>query len=241
MIAHMPSLSLSLQYHDELNPKLWEGETLRPDVRNKLLEIAEKWRDYANVPKQSIHDIVITGGNSNFNYSPNSDIDVHFLIDTDMIPIKDPIILQDYMKSKKDLWAANHNIYVKGYAVELYAQNVNEHIPAQQGVYSLQNNKWVVEPENLHLDWKHDFGLKAKVHEQMRKIDSVIDHNESIEQAKAVRDHITKLRGESIQRAGEFSIPNLVFKALRNNGYLDKITKYIRDREDKQLSLEAKE
>lgn len=54
----MPRIALSLQYHDELNPKLWNGNELRSDVRSKLLEIAEKWRDYAKVPKQSIHDIV---------------------------------------------------------------------------------------------------------------------------------------------------------------------------------------
>lgn len=237
----MISIKQSLEYHSELDQKLWDKTRLRNEVRTHLLKIADLWKTYAKIPDAAIHDIVLTGSAANFNYSPNSDIDVHFLIDTSMLPISDPTILQDYMKSKKDMWAANHDIYVKGYPVELYAQNVNEHIPTQQGVYSLKNNKWLIEPENLHLDWEHDFGLRTKVHEQMRKIDSVVNNNESIEQAKAVRDHITKLRGESIQKAGEFSIPNLIFKALRNNGYLDKITKYIREREDKQLSLESVE
>ena len=28
-----------IQYHDTLNPKLWENNLLKPDVKSKLLEI----------------------------------------------------------------------------------------------------------------------------------------------------------------------------------------------------------
>ena len=233
------SFKLSLQYHEHLNPKLWDGNALKKDVKDKLLEIAKKWQEYAKIPDSAVHDIVITGGNVNRNYTDLSDIDVHFLIDTKPIPIKDPDLLSDYMKAKKDLWAQNHDIRVKGYPIELYAQDVNQETPASQGVYSILNNKWVVESENLHLNFDNDFSLKAKVKEQMRKIDSVIDNQESLETAKSVKRKITELRGESIKKSGEFAIPNLIFKELRNNGYLQKISDYISTREDKALSLES--
>lgn len=235
------SIKLSLQYHEELNPKLWDKHKLKEDVRQKLLEIAKKWQEFAKIPDSAVHDIVITGGNVNHNYTDLSDIDVHFLIDTKPIPIKDPELLEDYMKAKKDLWAKNHDIKVKGYPIELYAQDINKETPTSQGVFSILNNSWVVEPENLHLNFDNDFNLRAKVREHMRKIDSVLDNNESLESAKTVKRKITELRGESIKKSGEFAIPNLVFKELRNNGYLQKISDYIKEREDKQLSLESRQ
>ena len=234
-------IKLSLQYHEDLNPKLWDGNDLKKDVREKLLEIAKKWQEYARIPDSAVHDIVITGGNVNRNYTDLSDIDVHFLIDVKQIPIKDPELLSDYMKAKKDLWSKNHDIKVKGYPIELYAQDVNQETPASQGVFSILNNQWVVESENLHLNFDNDFSLRAKVKEQMRKIDSVIDNQESLETAKMVKRKITELRGESIKKSGEFAIPNLIFKSLRNNGYLQKISDYISTREDKALSLESRQ
>ena len=40
-----------------------------------------------------------------------------------------------------------------------------------------------------------------------------------------------------IAKGGEFSFENLVFKELRNRGYLDKINKYEQGLKDKALSL----
>ena len=45
------------------------------------------------------------------------------------------------------------------------------------------------------------------------------------------------MRAAGIEKAGETSTENLVFKELRNRGYLDKMSKHIRDLEDKDLSL----
>lgn len=234
------SIKLSLEYHDELNQKLWDGEELRPEVQEKLMVIANKWKEFARIPDDAVHDIVITGGNVNRNYTVLSDIDIHFLIDTYRLPISDPEMLQDYMKAKKDIWAKNHDIKIKGYPIELYAQDVNKETPVSQGIYSILNKQWVIKPENLHLNFENDFGLKSKVKEIMRQIDNVVDHNESIETAKEVKKKITDMRGVSIQRSGEFAIENLVFKELRNRGYLQKITDYIKNNEDRALSLESR-
>lgn len=231
------SLKLSLEYHDTLNQKLWKGEELKPEVRSKLLTIAKKWQEYAKIPDEGVHDIVITGGNVNYNYTDKSDVDIHFLIDPYHLPIKDIEILQDYMRAKKDLWAKSHDITIYGYPVELYAQDVNQEIPVSQGVYSILNDDWVIKPSNLHLNFDNDFGLKTKVEDFMAKIDSVVGDKESIEVAKEVKNKITSMRGESIKKAGEFSIDNLVFKELRNRGYLDKISDYIKNKEDRELSL----
>jgi hypothetical protein len=46
------------------------------------------------------------------------------------------------------------------------------------------------------------------------------------------------MRSAAIRKGGEFSIENLVFKELRNNGYLEKLSSYITKIEDQSLSLE---
>ena len=74
-------MKISLEYHDELNPKLWDGEKLKPEVKAALLKFIEAWRQYANIPKDLIQDIVMIGGNTNYNYTPKSDIDVHLIVD----------------------------------------------------------------------------------------------------------------------------------------------------------------
>ena len=46
------------------------------------------------------------------------------------------------------------------------------------------------------------------------------------------------MRSDSIAKQGEFALGNLVFKDLRNSGYIDKLNIYKKERMDKNLSLE---
>jgi hypothetical protein len=46
------------------------------------------------------------------------------------------------------------------------------------------------------------------------------------------------MRGDSIAQGGEFGLGNLVFKELRNSGYIDKMSAYVKSDLDKTLSLE---
>jgi hypothetical protein len=46
------------------------------------------------------------------------------------------------------------------------------------------------------------------------------------------------MRKAGLERAGEWSVENLVFKILRNLGLIDQITEKIQELEDQQLSLE---
>jgi hypothetical protein len=64
-----------------------------------------------------------------------------------------------------------------------------------------------------------------------------VDSGAPVEDFRALKERLSTMRGEGIRTQGEFGRDNLVFKSLRNNGVLDKMTRYIRDREDKELSL----
>jgi hypothetical protein len=49
------------------------------------------------------------------------------------------------------------------------------------------------------------------------------------------------MRQAGLERAGEWSVENLVFKILRNLGLIEQITEKIRELEDQELSLEQTE
>jgi hypothetical protein len=46
------------------------------------------------------------------------------------------------------------------------------------------------------------------------------------------------MRKAGLERAGEYSVENIVFKQLRNLGMIDQLSTEIRELEDEQLSLE---
>jgi hypothetical protein len=228
---------ISLQYHNNLNPKLWDDGKLKSEVRGKLIQFAETWRDFAMIPKEMVQDIVITGGNANYNYTEQSDIDVHLVVDRDGFGIPRDFIDQ-FLQDKKILWTMTHpDIKIYGYPLEPYAQDPAEAIPMNQGQYSLMNDQWIQMPSNLNIDFTSNKVLNDKVEHYKHVIDRMIRSNASDAALKAIKTKITAARGPAIAKGGEFSLENLVFKELRNQGYIDKIDMYVKSEQDKALSL----
>lgn len=230
-------LESTLEYHDKLNPKLWNGDELKPVVRLKLLEIAKKWAQFSLIPLRSIQDIIITGGNVNFNYTPYSDIDLHLVVDKSKID-NCPRLLDEYLQGKKQLWALTHDITIYGLPVELYAEDINQVGSKDRGVYSIKRNEWVTKPTYMKVNLK-DRLTKKKLDDMIAYIDYLLEtKSDDISAFRQLKNKIAQMRMAGISAGGEFGPENLVFKELRNLGYLDKISKHIRKLEDQSLSLE---
>lgn len=228
----------TLQYHKVLNPKLWqEDKKLDPTVRAKLLEIARVWQKFANIDNKNIIDIILTGGNANYNYTRQSDLDVHLIIDYRKVAV--PLeFVQDYFFAKKAIWAANHSsIRVKNYPVELFAEDKSAKPRVGHGVYSLLKGKWVIEPVFTKINFSKDALLAQKVEFYINQIDDMVNGKQSIQSANILMDKLYTMRAAAIQLHGEFSFENLVFKDLRNRGYIGKLSTYLRSDKEKQLSL----
>ena len=231
-------MKLSLQYHDSLNPKLWNDFKLDPEVRLKLLQFAEAWRQFAKIPNEAVHDVYMLGGNTNYNYTEMSDIDVHLVVDKCKIACDNPL-LDDYLQDKKQMWTMSHNVKVKGYAIEPYAQDITDTAAKKdQGVFSLMRNEWVTKPHFVGDSMLKNPYLKKKVRFYMKMIDDMIKSKASDEAFGNLREKLRLMRGSAIAKGGEFSFENLVFKELRNRGYLDKMSKYLKSRQDQSLSLD---
>lgn len=224
-----------LAYHSRLNPKLWKGWELRPEVRQKLLQAAQVWEGFAKIPLGFIRDVIITGGNVNYNWTEWSDIDVHVVADRSAFGAGN--LTDEYFKAKKKLWSLTHHIEVRGYPLEMYVQDPGEKAPPGQGIYSISRGVWVQKPVHGGYDFERDPELARKAEEYAGLIDHLVDTGAPVEDFRALKERIASMRSEGIAKGGEFATDNLVFKSLRNNGALDKMTRYIRDREDKELSL----
>jgi hypothetical protein len=235
-------LSLTFEYHDELNPMIWEDDKLKENIKERLLQIGKMFAVFANIPESAIRDIVFTGGNANYNYTPFSDLDVHLLVNMKNIPVSRDF-LDDYLYDKKLLWAYKHPaLTVMGYPVELYAQSYREKLvspKANRGVYSLMNDRWLFKPRKetpANLD--KDEGFKHRLEGIIKNIENILiqpgDHSDDIRKLKV---RIRNMRTAGIHKSGELSTENLLFKELRNMGYIDKLNDYLQKTADRELSI----
>jgi hypothetical protein len=228
-------LKTTLQSHEKLNPKLWKDDRLDPEVWIALNKIANEWAKFANIPKSAISDVIIVGGNANYNYTKHSDIDLHLMLDKSKV--KCDGLVDDYLLSKKQLWGLTHDIRVKGQPVELYGQDQSDSFKKGQGVYSLKSNRWLQRPERVKFD-SNCQAVKDKVYDLERSINDLINSkSDDIATFKRLKGRIKGMRATAIEKGGEYAPENLAFKELRNRGTLDRMNKYLRNLEDEELSL----
>ena len=132
---------------DHLNYNIWNEnrEHIHGEVGNKLIEIAQDFFASLKLPRDAeLIDIKFTGSLANFNWTDNSDIDLHLVVDFNKIS-RDKDMLRDYVNAKKSIWNDRHDIIIKGHEVEVYVEDINER-HYSTGVYSLMNNEWIVKP-----------------------------------------------------------------------------------------------
>ena len=235
-------LEIKIEYHEELNPALWtkDGEewVLNPEVEKTLLKAGEAFMEFMKVPKVETLDIALTGSCANYNWTKSSDIDLHVVVDLAQAEEEYGVLIKEYFDAKKNVWNELHDIKVKGMPVEFYVQDEAEK-HYSTGVYSLMNQEWVIKPEHKTPDID-DASIKDKAAGIMKQIDEVLESNKASAVEK-VMDKVKALRKAGLEEAGEFSVGNLVFKVLRNNGYLEKLTKLKTKTFDRDLSVEEEE
>jgi len=59
-----------------------------------------------------------------------------------------------------------------------------------------------------------------------------------VEKADKIKDKIKKMRQAGLDKAGEFSVENMVFKVLRRNGMLERLSDIKTVAYDKSVTLE---
>ena len=225
---------------DKLNPEIWliskKESKMKPEIRERLLDIANQFVEFLDVPV-FVDDIIMTGSLANYNWSNYSDVDLHIIVDFAQFPKEQIELFQKLFTLKKILFNTNHNITIKNFEVELYAQDEKE-IHTSSGVYSVLYDEWITKPEKIKVKIDNKV-LMNKVKSWTEKIDEVIEDAEegnNLEKSKEIIDKLKKKLKDYSD--GEFSYENLVFKFLRRNGYIEKLYNFEDKLIDKSLSLE---
>lgn len=243
----------SFDLQEELNPKIWylpnekymgdsdgQFEKMRPVVRERLLEIAYQFLDYLDIDL-IVTDIVLTGSLANYNWSKYSDFDIHIIANYNQFSPAQVELYKELFMLKKALFNKNHDIRIFGYETELYVEG-EEDAHFSSGVYSLLYDEWQHKPqkESVKIDVKT---VERKAKQWMDIIDGVLDNieDEDIDDAKELvekyKEKLRKFRTCGLEKKGEYSSENLVFKILRRNGYLEKLRGASHKILEKKLSM----
>ena len=242
------NLLASFNQQDELNPKVWENpdepkdSKMKPKVKNALLKIAEKFSENLS-DDLKVEDIILTGSLANYNWSNYSDFDLHLIIDFKQFG-KQAELYKELFGLKKQLFNQNHDIKIFGYEVELYAQD-SEESHFSTGVYSVKNDKWITSPskEKSQID-KEIF--KTKINSWKEKIENLIKNikkdgmKSSEKQIDSLKEKLKDYRKSGLEKEGEYSYENLVFKYLRRSKLIEKLYNTIVKQTDKELSVETR-
>lgn len=229
-----------LQQKDNLNPKIWDNENkLHFDVRKSMLYNAYEFIKSLKIENLKINDITLTGSLANYNWNEFSDIDIHILLDFTQIS-NNLDFVSEFFRTKKSLWNDKYPITIKGFDVELYVQDINEP-HTSTGVYSILNNEWNSKPikEMVTIDINNVREKTFNFINIIDSIDNIEDDNYKIKMIDLLKNKIKKYRQAGLDsNLSVFSTENLVFKLLRNYGYLDKLSEYKDNIIKNKLTLE---
>ena len=231
----------SFQLKDELCPKMWTNEQLKPEIRKQLFKIAVDFFTKLELPEEiKLKDVLLVGSLANYNWSEYSDIDIHLVVDFSQFK-EDEEFVKKFFDAQKNLYNIKHDIKIAGHDVEVYVQNKNDKVHAG-GIYSLPKDNWVRKPmkDRFTVDRKN---IKLKVDKFFDKMKSIEhaykkeNYKDTITKIDALKDQIKKMRQSGLEKGGEYSIENLVFKVLRRTDFMELLDTYKNKAYDKMVSV----
>ena len=211
-------LSDAVTFHDKLNPKLWNGTKLRPEVREQLLKIAEDFLTELGVHDLDVKDITISGSNAAYSYTKYSDLDLHILVDMGNLPVDE--VYRELFTAKKTIYNDTHDITIHKIPVELYVQDSRQPV-VSLGEYSVMNDEWIKIPTKRRSDFDQT-ATKSK-YEKLLGLIEIALQSKKYSKVKHIIDTIKRYRQAGLDKGGEFGPENLAYKMLRSQGYITKL------------------
>jgi len=210
---------------------------MKPEIRRELLTIANDFVK-TNIEDNGLPliavDVVLIGSLTNFNWTPYSDFDLHILVDlVDLdVELTTAQILVDGLKG---MWNKSHEIKIKGHPVELYVQDVSAK-PHSLSAYSVKTGKWIKKPVKDKPKFDKDY-IQTKHERAKTRLDDLFA-NPSEKKLETELERVYAMRQAGLDKKGEFSEENIVFKILRAQGYLDKLKDLIVTVYDQEHSID---
>jgi hypothetical protein len=227
-------LSDAITFHDSLNPKLWAGTKLRPEVKKQLEIIAQDFLEEMGINDLDVRDITVSGSNAAYSYTDHSDLDLHILVNMGDLPNDE--IYREFFHAKKTLYNDSHDITIHGVPIELYVQDAAEPV-VSLGEYSLKNDSWIKIPTKRRANFDQNASI-AKYNKLAEIIEQALNSDDLLKVNKVLKK-IKQYRQAGLDKGGEFGPENLAFKALRSQGWITKLYA-LRDKlHNKALTIET--
>jgi len=224
-----------------LNSNFWdENEKLRELIKQKLLKVVDKAVEDLNGDAEDeqieVIDIFVTGSLASIGgWHGESDIDLHVIIGG-----ADKTFIEEYARLYSKWFNDTYCFTIKGHEIELNVKVSEETGIEGKGIYNLQTDEWIDGPFETtpKLDYKRK-EIVDKYHKIISvKISNIIEANKPIETVDKVREIIREMRKKALAGpGGERSLGNLVFKKLRKNGDLERLSDYRFNLETELYSL----
>lgn len=120
------NLEEDIEKHDTLNPLLFdEDDELKPEIKEAIEKIVNQFVEDLKTDgiKIEVKDVILVGSNVSYNYTKDSDLDVHIIVDKDTLNCNPEIYTLLY-GAYRSLFNKNYDITIKGTPVEIYVELV---------------------------------------------------------------------------------------------------------------------
>lgn len=117
------SLEEDIEKHEDLNPLLFENDELKPEIKEAIEKIVSQFVEDLKTDsvKIDVKDVILVGSNVSYNYTKDSDLDIHIIVDKDTLDC-DPELYTLLYGAYRSLFNKNYDITIRGIPVEIYVE-----------------------------------------------------------------------------------------------------------------------
>lgn len=229
-VTEFDTSSRGIGQHRKLNPRLWQEDKLRPEVKGQLLKIAQLFREFVDLDFPVI-DLQIVGAQAGYTYTDYSDLDLHLITDFKRIDCDQE--LRELFDTKRLLFKRQHQISIAGVPVEPGVEDLDQ--PTRGSSYSIMRDQWVRLPRRP--DQVNTRASDQLAKKMIRAVRAVLDSGDRQSQQQVLK-LLRQIRKQSLATdLAEFHPGNVAYKTLRNLGLIDDLQRAIQRAQDRALSL----
>ena len=222
-------------YNETLCPEIWDSrQHLDPTVRMRLLQMAYDFYRKTKLPAPVL-DVYLMGSIANYNWTADSDIDVHVIVDYSKLQMP-PETAAKTVKTAGAQWNSEHEVTIKDFKVEMNIQNATEQKPYVTGVYSLVRDQWVRKPFQMSPRIDKNV-LRFQYNTMKQYLQNALSSGDR-EQMKAAKKYLDAYRQYGLDTCGELSYENIIFKILRSRGLIKQLKDSITAVYDQEMSVD---
>lgn len=117
------NLNEDIEKHEKLNPLLFENDELKSEIKEAIEKIVNQFVEDLKTDgvKIEVKDVILVGSNVSYNYTKDSDLDIHIIADKDSLDCSEEVYNLLY-GAYRSLFNKNYDINIKGIPVEIYVE-----------------------------------------------------------------------------------------------------------------------